>query len=82
MQMSFESAWSVYGNLTPYTYVAKHTLYYGVNKSQTQWDTTFLYLSIYDSAAIVNLGRFFIFLIYTQPTGLYGRGSACRKAAT
>jgi hypothetical protein len=36
---------------------------------------------IYGSTALVDLGRFFNFLIYTQSVGLLGRGSARRKAA-
>jgi hypothetical protein len=36
---------------------------------------------IYGSTALVDLGRFFSFLIYSQWDSLYG-GSACRKAAT
>jgi hypothetical protein len=41
-----------------------------------------IYLSICGSAALVDLGRFFSFLIYTQSVGLLGRGSARRKNAT
>jgi hypothetical protein len=33
-----------------------------------------IYLSIYGSTALVDLGRFFSFLIYTQSVGLLGRG--------
>jgi hypothetical protein len=33
-----------------------------------------MYLSIYGSTALVDLGRFFSFLIYTQSVGLLGRG--------
>jgi hypothetical protein len=33
-----------------------------------------MYLSIYGSTALVDLGRFFSFLIYTQSAGLLGRG--------
>jgi hypothetical protein len=40
------------------------------------------YLSICGSTALVDLGSFFSFLIYTQSVGLFGRGSARRKAAT
>jgi hypothetical protein len=40
------------------------------------------YLSLYGSTALVNLGRYFSFLIYTQTIGLLGRGSARCKAAT
>jgi hypothetical protein len=32
------------------------------------------YLSLYGSTALVDLGRFFSFLIYTQFVGLLGRG--------
>jgi hypothetical protein len=32
------------------------------------------YLSLYDSTALVDLGRFFSFLIYAQSAGLLGRG--------
>jgi hypothetical protein len=39
-------------------------------------------LPVYGSAALVDLGRFLSFLIYTQSAGLLGRGSARRKAAT
>jgi hypothetical protein len=39
-------------------------------------------LSIYDSTAVVDLGRFISFLIYTQSVGLLGQGSAHRKAPT
>jgi hypothetical protein len=41
-----------------------------------------IYLFIYDSTTLVNLVRFFSFLIYTQFLGLLGRGSARHKAAT
>jgi hypothetical protein len=34
----------------------------------------FIYLSIYGSTALVDLGRFFSFLIRTQLEGLLGRG--------
>jgi hypothetical protein len=34
------------------------------------------YLSLYGSAALVDLGRFFSFLIYTQSVGLLGRGNS------
>jgi hypothetical protein len=44
--------------------------------------STSIYLSIYGSTALVDLGRFFSFLIYTQSTGLLGRGISRRKAAT
>jgi hypothetical protein len=37
--------------------------------------------SIYGSTALVGLGRFFSFLIYTQSVGLLGRGPVRRKAA-
>jgi hypothetical protein len=33
-----------------------------------------IYLSIYGFTALVDLGRFFSFLIYTQSLGLFGRG--------
>jgi hypothetical protein len=33
----------------------------------------FIYLSIYGSTTLVDLGRFFSFLIYTQYVGLLGR---------
>jgi hypothetical protein len=39
-------------------------------------------LSTYGSTALVDVGCFFSFLIYTQSIGLLGRGSAHRKAAT
>jgi hypothetical protein len=39
------------------------------------------YLSVYGSTAIVNLGRFFNSLIYTQSAGPLDRGSAIHKAA-
>jgi hypothetical protein len=39
-------------------------------------------VSIYDFRVLVNLGRFFSFLIHTQSVGLLGRGSSRRKAAT
>jgi hypothetical protein len=39
-------------------------------------------LYIYGCTALVDLGPFFSFLIYTQSVGLQGQGSACRKAAT
>jgi hypothetical protein len=38
--------------------------------------------SIYGSTALVDLGRFFSFLVYTQSVGLFERGSARRKADT
>jgi hypothetical protein len=41
-----------------------------------------IYLSIYGSTALVDLGRFFSFLIYTQSIGHLERGSARHKAAT
>jgi hypothetical protein len=41
-----------------------------------------VYLSICGSTALVDFGRLFNFLIYTQSVGLLGRRSACRKAAT
>jgi hypothetical protein len=41
-----------------------------------------IYLSIYGSTALVDLGCFFSFLIFTQSVVLLGRGSAGRKAAT
>jgi hypothetical protein len=34
------------------------------------------------STALVDLGRFFSFLIYTLSEGLLGRGISCHKAAT
>jgi hypothetical protein len=37
-------------------------------------DYSSIYLSIYDSRALVDLGRVFTFLIYTQSVGLLGRG--------
>jgi hypothetical protein len=37
---------------------------------------------IYGSTALVDLGRFYSFLIYTQSVGLLGRGSARRKNNT
>jgi hypothetical protein len=40
------------------------------------------YLPTYGSTALLDLGRFFSFLIYTQSVGLPGQGSARRKAAT
>jgi hypothetical protein len=33
-----------------------------------------IHLSIYDSTALVDLGRFFSFLIHTRSVGLFGRG--------
>jgi hypothetical protein len=38
--------------------------------------------SNYGSAALLDLSRFFSFLIYTHSVGLLGRGSASRMAAT
>jgi hypothetical protein len=41
-----------------------------------------VYLSIYGSTVLVDLGRFLSLLIYIQSVGLLGWGSARRKAAT
>jgi hypothetical protein len=54
-------------------------------KTITTMTTIYLsiYLSIYGSTALVDFGRFFSFLIYTQSVGLLGRGgSDPRKACT
>jgi hypothetical protein len=42
--------------------------------SQLQAIYLSIYLSIYGSRALVDLRRFFSFLIYTQSVGLLGRG--------
>jgi hypothetical protein len=47
-------------------------LTYAVRISLFSWNS--IYLSICGSTALVDLGRFFRFLIYTQPVGLLARG--------
>jgi hypothetical protein len=41
-----------------------------------------IYLSMYGSTALVDLGCFYSFLTYTQSVGLLDGRSASRKAAT
>jgi hypothetical protein len=47
--------------------------------SEYKWEAlplepVYIYVSAYGSTALVDLGRFFSFLIYTQSVGLLGRG--------
>jgi hypothetical protein len=61
-----------------------HGMYFVIGFSQhklTSKRKWVMFLSIYGSAALVDLGRSFSFLIYTQSVGLLGRGSSHRKAA-
>jgi hypothetical protein len=41
-----------------------------------------VYLSLYDSTALMDIGHFFSFLIHTKSVELLGRGSARRKTTT
>jgi hypothetical protein len=62
---------------------AKKSLWFTEKLCWAGWFIIYLsiYLSIYGSTALVDLGRFFSFLIYIQSIGLLGRGSAHHKAA-
>jgi hypothetical protein len=64
-----------------HVYLSNHlTIYLSIHPSIYLSIYLSINLTIYRSTALVDLGRFFSFLIYTQSVGLLGRGSARRKA--
>jgi hypothetical protein len=58
-----------------WNFIAQHSIYLPMNQLQVsryRWFSK--YLSVCGSTALVDLGRFFSFLICTQSVGVHGRG--------